>query len=68
MNWFDNERGFGFIQKDSGGKDLFVHFSAVVGDGYKSLKQDDRVEFEVVSGKKGPQAANVVKVAEKVCA
>ncbi len=58
MKWFSNEKGFGFIERE-GGEDVFVHFSAIGGDGYKSLTEGQRVEFEVVQGDKGLQAANV---------
>ena len=58
MKWFSNEKGFGFIERESG-EDVFVHFSAIGGDGYKSLTEGQRVEFEVVQGDKGLQAANV---------
>jgi len=58
VKWFSNEKGFGFIERESG-EDVFVHFSAIGGDGYKSLTEGQRVEFEVVQGDKGLQAANV---------
>lgn len=61
VKWFNAEKGFGFIEVE-GGNDVFVHFSAIVGDGYKSLDEGQRVEFEVVQGNRGPQAANVVRV------
>ncbi len=60
VKWFDESRGYGFIHEDGGG-DLFVHFSAVLGEGFKKLAQGDRVEFDVVEGGRGRQAANVVK-------
>lgn len=60
VKWFNNSKGFGFIGRDDGA-DVFVHFTAVVGDGYKSLQEGERVEFEIVQGPKGPQAANVTK-------
>ena len=60
VRWFNNKKGYGFIQKDSDGKDIFVHYSAITMDGYKTLKTNDAVAFEVVQGEKGPQAANVV--------
>ena len=60
VRWFNNKKGYGFIQKDSDGKDIFVHFSAIKMEGYKSLKTNDSVEFDVTDGEKGPQAANVV--------
>ncbi len=59
VKWFDNGKGFGFITRDEG-VDVFVHFSEISGDGYKSLNEDDRVEFTVTEGKKGPQAQQVV--------
>jgi CspA family cold shock protein len=61
VKWFNNSKGYGFIGQDDG-PDVFVHFSAIRGDGYKSLQEGDAVEFEVVTGQKGPQADNVVKV------
>lgn len=60
VRWFNNKKGFGFIQKKSDSKDIFVHYSAITMDGYKTLKTDDEVSFDVVAGDKGPQAANVV--------
>jgi CspA family cold shock protein len=59
VKWFNSEKGFGFIAQDGGGADVFVHFSAITGSGYRSLDEDQRVEFEVTSGAKGLQAANV---------
>ncbi|UUZ81012.1 cold-shock protein CspD [Paenibacillus sp. P26] len=61
VKWFNAEKGFGFIEVE-GGSDVFVHFSAIQGDGYKSLDEGQRVEFDVVEGNRGPQAANVVKL------
>ena len=58
VKWFSNEKGFGFIERE-GGEDVFVHFSAITMDGYKSLTEGQKVEFEVVQGPKGAQAANV---------
>lgn len=58
VKWFNAEKGFGFISRENG-DDVFVHFSAIVGDGYKTLEEGQRVTFEVVQGPKGPQAANV---------
>lgn len=61
VKWFNNEKGFGFISVD-GENDVFVHFSAIQGDGYKSLEEGQKVEFEIVDGAKGPQAANVTRI------
>ncbi|HYV73180.1 MAG TPA: cold shock domain-containing protein [Candidatus Binatia bacterium] len=61
VKWFNNAKGFGFIGRDDG-PDVFVHYSALIAEGYKSLQEGDNVEFEIVDGQKGPQAANVVKV------
>jgi CspA family cold shock protein len=59
VKWFNGEKGFGFITPADGGKDLFVHFSAIIGDGYRSLDENQPVEFDVAQGDKGPQATNV---------
>lgn len=59
VKWFNGEKGFGFIAPDGGGKDVFVHYSNLSGDGYKSLDENQRVEFDVVAGQRGPQAENV---------
>jgi CspA family cold shock protein len=61
VKWFNNAKGYGFIAHE-GGKDVFVHFSAIQGEGYRSLNEGDQVEFTVEDGAKGPQAANVIKV------
>jgi len=61
VKWFNSTKGFGFITTEEG-KDVFVHFSAIKMDGYKSLDENDEVEFDVVDGEKGPQAANVVRL------
>ena len=60
VKWFNDSKGFGFIEQD-GGKDVFVHHSAIQGNGFKSLQEGDRVTFEVTEGAKGPSATNVVK-------
>jgi CspA family cold shock protein len=62
VKWFNNAKGYGFITRENG-EDLFVHFKSIVGEGYKSLKQGEVVQFEIEQGTKGPQAANVSKVA-----
>ena len=61
VKWFNAEKGFGFIEVE-GGNDVFVHFSAILGEGFKSLEEGQRVEFEVTEGNRGPQAANVTKL------
>jgi cold shock protein len=61
VKWFNASKGFGFIEQDNG-KDVFVHHSAIQGEGYKSLDEGQRVRFDVVDGPKGPAAANVVKL------
>ena len=60
VKWFNAEKGFGFIAQDGGGADVFVHFSAIQSQGYKSLDENQRVEFDSTQGPKGPQAENVV--------
>ncbi|MGI8532554.1 MAG: cold-shock protein [Geodermatophilaceae bacterium] len=59
VKWFNAEKGFGFISVDGGGPDVFVHYSAIQSDGYRSLDEGQRVEFEVTQGQKGPQAEQV---------
>jgi cold shock protein len=62
VKWFNDAKGFGFISRE-GGPDVFVHYSGIEGSGFKSLAEGDQVEFEIIQGDKGPQAANVRKVA-----
>ncbi len=62
VKWFNDQKGYGFISPEDGSKDVFVHHSAIQGDGFKSLKEGQSVEFEMTSGAKGPQANNVVKL------
>ncbi len=61
VKWFNAEKGFVFIERENG-DDVFVHFSAIVGDGYKSLEEGQNVDFDIVEGERGAQAANVVKM------
>lgn len=60
VKWFNDSKGYGFIEQENG-EDVFVHFSAIKQDGFKTLKQGEKVEFDIVNGPKGPQAANVTK-------
>ncbi|MDH4100700.1 MAG: cold-shock protein [Nitrospirota bacterium] len=62
VKWFNDSKGFGFIEQQ-GGEDVFVHFSAIKAEGFKTLAEGEVVEFDIIQGAKGPQAANVVKVA-----
>jgi cold shock protein len=59
VKWFNGEKGFGFIAPDEGGADVFVHFSAIVGSGFRNLEENMRVEFEITQGQRGPQASDV---------
>jgi CspA family cold shock protein len=60
VKWFNESKGFGFISQDDGGKDVFVHFSAIQGDGFKTLAEGQKVSYDVQDGPKGPQASNVL--------
>ncbi|OGC87301.1 MAG: hypothetical protein A2142_03235 [candidate division Zixibacteria bacterium RBG_16_48_11] len=61
VKWFNESKGFGFIEQDGGGQDVFVHYSSISDKGFKTLREGDRVSFEITQGPKGPQASNVVK-------
>ena len=67
VKWFNDAKGFGFITPDGGGKDLFAHFSAIQSSGFKSLQENQRVQFEVKQGQKGLQAANIKVAARRTC-
>jgi CspA family cold shock protein len=62
VKWFSNDKGYGFITPDGAGEDLFVHFSAIAAEGFKTLDEGAKVEFEVTQGQKGPQATNVLVI------
>ena len=62
VKWFNDAKGFGFIEQEDGGKDIFVHFSAIQDEGFKTLREGQEVSFDVVEGPKGPQATNVVRI------
>ncbi|HLD50671.1 MAG TPA: cold shock domain-containing protein [bacterium] len=61
VKWFSNVKGFGFLQKEGDAQDIFIHYSSIQGEGYKTLKDAEEVTFDIVQGPKGPQAANVVR-------
>ncbi|NNF25950.1 MAG: cold-shock protein [Gemmatimonadetes bacterium] len=64
VKWFNDAKGFGFISPEAGERDCFVHYSAIEGDGFRSLAEGDRVEFDLVDGPKGPAAENVIRMGE----
>lgn len=66
VKWFNNAKGYGFIGRDDG-PDVFVHYTAIIGQGYKTLNEEDKVDFEIVQGSKGPQAANVIRSSPEPC-
>ena len=61
VKWFSNMKGYGFLEKEGGGQDIFVHYSAIQGEGYKKLQEGEEVTFEIIQGEKGPQATNVIR-------
>ncbi|HYA87358.1 MAG TPA: cold-shock protein [Nitrospirota bacterium] len=61
VKWFNESKGYGFIEPDGGGRDIFVHYSAIQGEGYKTLSEGQMVQFDIIQGDKGPQASNVAK-------
>jgi CspA family cold shock protein len=66
VKWFNDSKGYGFIQAEDTDRDIFVHYSAIQGDGFKTLAEGQKVNFELIDGPKGPQAANVMKAAAAV--
>lgn len=62
VKWFSNVKGYGFLEKEGGGQDIFVHYSMIQGEGYKTLDDSEEVTFDIVQGEKGPQATNVVRL------
>lgn len=62
VKWFSNVKGYGFLEKEGGGPDIFVHYSSIQGEGYKKLNDKEEVTFDIIQGEKGPQAANVVRI------
>lgn len=63
VKWFNEAKGYGFIEPDGGGRDVFVHYSAIQGEGFKTLSEGQVVQFDIIQGEKGPQALNVIKTA-----
>ena len=61
VKWFSNVKGYGFLQKEGDTQDIFIHYSVIQGEGYKKLKEDEEVTFDIIQGEKGPQATNVVR-------
>ena len=61
VKWFSNVKGYGFVEKEGGGQDIFVHYSSIQGEGYKTLDEGEEVTFEIVQGERGPQASNLVR-------
>ncbi|MCM8776041.1 MAG: cold shock domain-containing protein [Candidatus Omnitrophica bacterium] len=61
VKWFSNVKGYGFLEKEGGGQDIFVHYSTIQGEGYKTLEEGEEVTFDIVQGERGPQATNVVR-------
>lgn len=61
VKWFSNVKGYGFIEKEGGGPDVFIHYSVIQGEGYKTLEEGESVTFDIIQGEKGPQAANLVR-------
>ena len=66
VKWFNDSKGFGFVTRDDGEKDVFVHHSSILGEGFKTLAEGEKVEFDVVQGQKGPAAENLVKLGASV--
>jgi len=62
VKWFSNVKGYGFVEKEGSDKDIFIHYSAILSDGYRTLDQDEEVTFDIVEGERGPQATNLIRV------
>jgi CspA family cold shock protein len=65
VKWFNENRGYGFIRRDEGGKEIYVHYSAIVGEGFRTLSEGETVEFDLIEGERGPEARNVRRAEEK---